>query len=765
MKSNKLYNAILFGLLLIVMLPLASYPPWLSPAPWGKTILFRSILIIISFLTLWYVLQRQSFPSVSSLTSRVRPFFLLLFSSGIFLTVSALSLLFSQDFHFSFWGTPERSWGVLTFLFYILFAALLILLIKQKDWKKIWGAVFLAGGLIAIIAIFQQFGQLSADEINRSFGTFGNPVLLGVYMVILTIMSLSFALNESQKRFKYVYAGLSLLFFLAIFFSASRAPLAGIGIGLIIFLLFYPKRNLLLKFAALLLILFSIGGILLLNAVPQISESMQTIPFLSNLSSRLALGSILDTSRILGWQIEWQGILDQPLLGYGPYNSYIGFNQHYGPPYTLLTDQLWDNAHNIFLDMASSIGLLGLAVYLFFIGHLLVQLQKLKRKGAVLAIKAHGIQSALIGYHVALLSFVNTFSTYLVFFLLIAYAIHLIVSSTQQNEKEHDINVITLPKLVHPKFILPVVFIAALWFIWSFNIQPLAVNKEIVLAKAHAEGNQCERALDIIDRVVPSSSYINSYAATEYVDLITVCAPQLPGQEKELSEKAVSLLADALRVRPPVATSWITFGGYTNNLLEAAQEDSDQTPPVHGLAGLAQEALEAFQRAKSLNPTHPGIFIGQSRTHELSGDNERALEDLHQCLLLNPEEQRCWLRQAQLYIVQEEPQKAVSSTHQAARATLEDSASEEQDFRNLVSIYAQLLGQLNDEAIHEHLFQIYQKLLEFDPANLQYRGSLAASYRELGEYEKARETALQILQIHPDAQEQVEEFLKSLHQP
>ena len=54
------------------------------------------------------------------------------------------------------------------------------------------------------------------------------------------------------------------------------------------------------------------------------------------------------------------------------------------------------------------------------------------------------------------------------------------------------------------------------------------------------------------------------------------------------------------------------------------------------------------------------------------------------------------------------------------------------------------------------------KVIILDPTNPQYRATLAFLYKELGEFEKAREQALEVLRLAPENKGQVEEFLRTL---
>ena len=110
-NKNKLQWIYLTGFFLILLLPLLNIPPWFSPPDWGKTIVFRIILAVLSFLYISQILIRKEF---TIKTSKV--LWWLLGLLGIF----GLATIFSENRLFSFFGNPYRAGGFLNFASYII---------------------------------------------------------------------------------------------------------------------------------------------------------------------------------------------------------------------------------------------------------------------------------------------------------------------------------------------------------------------------------------------------------------------------------------------------------------------------------------------------------------------------------------------------------------------------------------------------------------------------------------------------------------------
>ena len=63
---------------------------------------------------------------------------------------------------------------------------------------------------------------------------------------------------------------------------------------------------------------------------------------------------------------------------------------------------------------------------------------------------------------------------------------------------------------------------------------------------------------------------------------------------------------------------------------------------------------------------------------------------------------------------------------------------------------------------YQKLLEIYQELIEIKPANPEYHASLAIVYRELDDLENAKKEIKKALELAPELEKKVEEFLRSL---
>jgi len=62
---------------------------------------------------------------------------------------------------------------------------------------------------------------------------------------------------------------------------------------------------------------------------------------------------------------------------------------------------------------------------------------------------------------------------------------------------------------------------------------------------------------------------------------------------------------------------------------------------------------------------------------------------------------------------------------------------------------------------YPELIKVYEQLVQLRP-QAQHYASLATAYKEVGEFEKARDTALKVQELDPTLQAEVELFINSL---
>lgn len=731
----------LIGCFLIVALPLLNLPPTLSPPDWGKTIVFRISFLIMLFFFFWEFLEKKSFSIKTSL-----PFWFLIALFLIFL----LATIFSLDPYFSFWGSPYRAGGFLNFAFYIFFAIFVFLILNEDNWQKLWDFAIFIGILVSLIAIFQWKGMFSKILIpfsGRPPSTLGGPIFLAIYLLLLSFPTLSFGLKTENilKKIFYFFSFL-FFFFVAIFITQTRAVMIGFFVGFLYFISLYPTKKFsiscALRFATLIFLILGVLGVYYINTTQELPQFIKENEILKRISSRLSIEAAISNARISGWRVSFMALKNRPILGYGPENFAIAFNKHYDPSLPGLEmrrgdiSSWWDRAHNFIFDISVTTGIPALLIYLALFSTLILKLQKIKRKDKEKALISHALQTTFLGYLTANFFSFDTFSIYIITFLLIGYSLYLIEG------KEIEITIPFSLRKNKPKILL-FAFLILVWFIWSFNLKPLGVNKEIRLAVYEAEKKFCERALLRMERILPKHSFIDNYLRLQYISVIQDCANEGVKSSEELAKKAIEILKENIKIRPLYTRNWLLLGSYTNVLIEEGQKD------------LKDKANYYFEKAHQLSPKRQEIYVEWIKTDLLVDEFEKAKEKAKECLLLDPKLGECWW----LLSLAEGGLGNFRVAEDFATIAQENgyNTQSKNSLLQLIKIYIY-------KKEYQRLVPLYQKLISLDPKNPQYHASLAVVFKELGKFEEAKKEALKVLELQPEARREVEKFLQNLRE-
>ena len=779
LKIN-LYPVYLIGVFLIIFQIINVIPPWFTPTDWGKTIIFRIVLAILVFLFLFQILFKKI--NISDIKKKIKSASLLFWFLISLLGIYLLATIFSLDIHFSLWGDPHRNGGFVNFTFYIIFALFVFLVIRKEDWQKILDFALIIGIIVSAIAIFQQFGIFSKFFIPysiRPISTIANAILLSLYLLLLTFISFSFGL-KTKSRLKKIFYFFSFLLFLSVsvFLVQTRGAFLGLIIGFLWFLFAYPKKSTKLKVYIGIILLFVVFGTYLLKTHmdSHLYLYQKMPPLLSSTLDRVLSifeGRKVTESRFSTWTVALIALKDKPVLGYGPENFMVAFDKNYDPSLPILGPaagdatvyEWWDRAHNFFLDISIAAGIPALIIYLLLFGVLFWQLQKVKKRNPEKAVISNGLQATFIGYLVALFFTFDSISTYLVSFLLIGYSLHLI-SSCSDSDQQNQIRAVNgkgvkfISYLYRYKIpLISILFVFLIIFIINYNLKPLYLNKELNMADFYQQSGNCEKSLEIVNRISSQvkNDIIDNYLNQRLSGVIYNCIKEEQNKDEKLINQGIQILKEAVNTHPNYLQNLILLGEYIDILIEEKNKLTENVfVPTKENKQLKNEANYYFEKAYNLSPKRQLILRDWAKNGIITGDYEKAKEKLTECISLNRYYNSCiWLMSlAHGYSGDLEGFKYF---YDMAKGNGYDVESEE-SLKQLINMYVRIED-------YEGLAGVYPKLIQITQdknKKAQLYASLAAVYKKLGQIEKARETALKILELLPEQKQAVDEFLKSL---
>ena len=266
-----------------------------------------------------------------------------------FTAVATLSLFFTQRL-----DVATNEWRVV-----IIEPALFCLLLRTAGLieRERWVVLdaFVLGGLMVALYGLWQYGFDRASLITAEGGLlrlrsiYGSPNNVALYLGrILPLLAAMALLGQHNGRRRWAYAIIILPIGLAILLTFSKGALF-LGLPAALLFIFWRWQRTRGRRTWPWLIAFSLGGMAVFLLAPQIPQ----------LAGRLDLRGETGVFRLNLWRASLNMIADHPWLGVGLDNFLYAYRGRY------IFDAAWqepnlNHPHNIILDFATRLGLLGL---------------------------------------------------------------------------------------------------------------------------------------------------------------------------------------------------------------------------------------------------------------------------------------------------------------------------------------------------------------------------------------------------------------------
>ncbi len=459
----------------------------------SKVFVLRSLIIALAAVYLILVLNNWQQYKVSP-----HP---LHYAVILFLLSYSISTFVGVDWYRSFWENHERMLGLFTLVHYILLYAIASSSLRSwQDWRTVFRGISIFGGIVMVIALLQQINpELLLNRGNRSASTLGNPIYVGGYALFLLAVAYLLMIKEtvrSWKRFAQIAALLALGGLLA---SGTRGSLLGLFSAIVVSLVGYVIT---MKQSAVVRKWVSIGAasfIVLISVLFFFRNTgfVQSIPTVGRVFSLSFSATTLNT-RLMAWDVAWQGTQEHLLFGWGPSNFFYLFNKYYQPEFLYYgyTETWFDNAHNVVVNTLATQGIVGVVAYL---GLFLTLAYCLIRAYRHRMIDAHVmiIGLAFFAAHFVHNLFVfENVTSYLYFFLFLAF----FASQTTIAVDKKNTALVRKPV---SSVIIWAICLLALVFIWITNINPARANARSLVALRQLNA-QSEGVLDYYEQEVKS---------------------------------------------------------------------------------------------------------------------------------------------------------------------------------------------------------------------------------------------------------------------
>ena len=453
------------------------------------------------------------------------------------------------------------------------------------------------------------------QSINRLDATIGNSAYFAIYCLLFAYISaLLWSQSHNPKRNR-IYIPLIVLNVVGVFYSGTRGTVIGLIVGILVMIALQvfnwidSKKEIVVLSSATILYALYLGFGLFINndalqyfspisyvfafilLVTNISifvrfkdklrklgalvfivivasillfQGIKTTNFVKNSPTLSRLASISPTeitsaSRITIWKMSYNAWLERPILGYGQDNFDYIFARKF------IADKLWqlepwyDRSHDVFFDWLVAGGILGLLSYLSLY---VVSLWLMWRKGHDMSLREKAILTgALAGYFVHNIFVFDNLTSYMLFFLLLAY----IVVRTKGNVIENSSKKSVINSEYMSLLVLPITGIAFITCFYFVVYAPFQVNR--LLSRAMSIGQYAQtmpitQAIKISQDSFTSAIAYNTLGATETREQFLQMAPrlvqmQIPANTPEADKKAFedSVLSFIKAIRDDIKAS------------------------------------------------------------------------------------------------------------------------------------------------------------------------------------------------------------------
>jgi len=325
----------------------AVYPLIVIPNPISYFYFPRYIILAIVSLLGLYALARE----------RVKIWHPILIPLAIFFLLATISTIFAIDPLIALGGSHWRFTGLLTYLFCII---LFLLASATSEKEKIISYLIGSAAIVSILGVLQYYGlNLVPHESFRSFssgyGTIGNPNFFGTYTVFILPAAVFFYLRYKKAFWLIcsaaIYAGLLVCMTRGVWLAAIFPTLI-----LIVYVFKEPNKR---KPFMHLAIVFIVVTIIIMQA-----HDSYFIKRLLSISTQVEYAVNLDEEagsfRFFIWHETIKLLSQYWAFGMGPDNLMLA--DIHTP-----NNQLADKVHNIYLEIAITMGVYALLAYIAFL--------------------------------------------------------------------------------------------------------------------------------------------------------------------------------------------------------------------------------------------------------------------------------------------------------------------------------------------------------------------------------------------------------------
>ena len=536
--------------------------------------------------------------------------------------------------------------------------------------------------------------------------------------------------------------GAILLDLVAIALTVVRGSFLGVGVGLLVFsglyCLRYPSR---LAWKALITLGVLAALLLIILATPIRHSDLLRQSSILRRVTETSFQEYSSRTRYLAWKIGLAGWRETPrtvLVGWGPEMFNVPFSKRFDPYFydSFAAQTFYDRAHNMFVEVLVTMGLLGLAAYLFLYWGLVTAALKIRGRPAD-AVFGIGLLSLVVAYAIHNFFIFDTSANFIVFFITLGFASFLIAPARQETPRPCPFAAFRLP-------VVGLIAVAAAVLIWHTNVRQSLANYGMTRAIVKSWRGDFDGAVrgfqEVIGSDVPGKYEYRHRFAQYVIDAL---------EHVKITPEQEQVIRTAIR---------------------EVQKNADESP---------MDYLPLFHLSR--------LHIMLGKDNPTSPSNDEAIKYTQAVLNISPTFVRSYYELAQAYLNKKEFDRAAESFRKAAElnpkvgvsfwywgmAELEWGHSKEglrlideavaKGYSLGEGEYLRLavaLDKLGGE--NARLVEIFETLTKMAPTNAEHHLNLANVYARVGKKDLAVAEAKRAAQLDPKLEPKLRNFVQQL---
>ncbi|PIP67042.1 MAG: hypothetical protein COW93_02350 [Parcubacteria group bacterium CG22_combo_CG10-13_8_21_14_all_41_9] len=742
---------------LMMFAPLLLCANYFFPAIFPKAIYIR-ILIEISL---------AAYIPLAVLSPQFRPKYNLIYASiTIFAVIVLFTSIIGENFSYSFWGNYERMDGVFSWMHY--WAAIVVassVIKEKKQWLALLSFSVFAAVLMSLYGFLQRagidhFGPWAIYETNlgRITGTIGNPAFLAVYLLFNIVFALLIAIESTIKRWWRFAVCIAIIpVFMAYIMSGVRGAFIGFVAGVIVFFLgnlFWNKNKKIKRFVsqgffgfvAVLAILYGLIG----------HNQWVTDNFRRFFNMPFSDSTV--QTRLISWRGALIGFKENFLFGVGPQKFDIVFNEHFDPNFYILVgdETWWDRAHNMVLEVATTMGIFGLLSYLGVGLALIYSLYQIGKINSERRVEVLILFAFLIGYFIQNLFVFDTISSYIMLVVLVAY---ISAQTIEEQAGFYAIKRIFRGILSQFREILPSISPKS-WYIAGLaglvvlvpvsyvgNIKLIAHNKLLLMNLAYANVQPYSKTMNSYKEIFELSNFDNREVGikiSQYMGQRALSGELTLNEVQSGYLFVIDALDQVVEQNPKDVRLLVSYGNTLNVYGEILRQNNQKSS-----LQILRKAESILREAASLGKARQQVFHSLANTYLIMGDKEKGINTLVQTAKLLPDTPKTYWLLAFAYIQDGQNELGIKAADNALKNNYRFSSEKE------AQPVASVLAEIGD---YERLLILYEQVAKNINTGTS-QAKVAATLAQMGRKEEAIEAARKVVELDPNLKDQVDEFI------